>query len=579
MTRCCLQESTVRLPIPGSKARWNLPLMPAAILLTTLKPKQIMTIAQYILHCLKKHGCHHIFGVPGTSCAGIYFAVDNDPDMQYLVTVNELEAGYIADGYGRFAPMSAVAAIASAYTEKVPMIILNGGPTAGEQANQDDYGILFSHSTGKRNADLEIYKNVTVAAEILTDMATAQELISGLFKKASETPGPVYLEVANDFWDKEITVVEQPTEEETVASEDVLKAFFERISVAKEPVILLGSEICRRGLAKQALDVIEKLKIPFCTTLLSKSVIDEGHELFVGTYDSDLVDKPPRRYAEASDCLIALGCIFGIDHGTLVKAQYKTMVDVSYGKARIASTEFEGVALKGFLEGILSHKQALFLKDDKIQTLETRKLLRKPSERPTHDGVFKSINKFLSDKGDQMLMVADTCLSSYPASDLQMPSTRMFLANPVWLSIGQGTPASIGAYLATGKRPVIVSGDGGFQMIAQTFSTMVKYKIPSIIAVIDNGLYGIEQFLLDKKFYTDPATPSIGFNTLNRWKYELFPEIFGWGKGFRVNNTEKFYETLEQAFAYKDGPVIITIEINPKDIPTEYVKKIENLNL
>ncbi|MEB0260965.1 MULTISPECIES: thiamine pyrophosphate-binding protein [unclassified Mucilaginibacter] len=551
-----------------------------------------MTVAQYILQCLKKHGCHHIFGVPGTSCAGIYFAVDNDPEMKYLVTVNELEAGYIADGYGRFAPMSAVAvsygvgnlsminAIASAYTEKVPMIVLNGGPTANEQADQDDYGILFSHSTGKRNADLEIYKNVTVAADMLTDLSTAQALISGLFKKASETPGPVYLEVANNFWDKEIEVVEEePAKEEIIANEDVLKAFFERISVAKEPVILLGSEICRRGLAKQALAVIEKLKIPFCTTLLSKSVIDEGHELFIGTYDSDLVNKPPRRYAEASDCFIALGCIFGIDHGSLVKTQYKTMVDVSYGKARIASTAFEGVVLKGFLEGILSHKQAQLLIVNRSKRIDNQKLMRKPTERPTHDGVFKAINKFLSDKGDQMLMVADTCLSSYPASDLQMPATKMFLANPVWLSIGQGTPASIGAHLATGKRPIIVSGDGGFQMIAQTFSTMVKYKIPSIIAVIDNGLYGIEQFLLDKKFYTDPSTPSIGFNTLNRWKYENFPEVFGGGKGFRVNDTDKFYETLELAFAYKDGPVIIAIEINPKDIPTEYVKKIESLNL
>ncbi|MES2266978.1 MAG: thiamine pyrophosphate-binding protein [Bacteroidota bacterium] len=551
-----------------------------------------MTVAQYILHCLKKHGCHHIFGVPGTSCAGIYFAVDNDPDMKYLVTVNELEAGYIADGYGRFAPMSAVAvsygvgnlsminAIASAYTEKVPMIVLNGGPTANEQADQDSYGILFSHSTGKRNADLEVYKNVTVAAEMLTDMSTAQELISGLFKKAAETPGPVYLEVANNLWDTEITIEEEkPLAEETGANEGVLKAFFDRISGAKEPVILLGSEICRRGLAEQALAVIEKLRIPFCTTLLSKSVIDESHELFIGTYDSDLVNKPPRRYAEASDCFIALGCIFGIDHGSLVKAQYKTMVDVSYGKTRIASTEYEGVALKGFLQGILSHKQSQLLSTGRSEALETQKLVRKPTERPTHDGVFKSINKFLSDKDDQMLMVADTCLSSYPASDLQMPSTKMFLANPVWLSIGQGTPASIGAHLATGKRPIIVSGDGGFQMIAQTFSTMVKYKIPSIIAVIDNGLYGIEQFLLDKKFYTDPSTPSIGFNTLNRWKYENLPEVFGGGKGFRVNDTEKFYETLERAFAYKDGPVIIAVEINPKDIPTEYVKKIESLNL
>jgi indolepyruvate decarboxylase len=551
-----------------------------------------MTIAQYILHCLKKHGCNHIFGVPGTSCAGIYFAVDNDPDMKYLVTVNELEAGYIADGYGRFAPMSAVCvsygvgnlsminAVASAYTEKVPMIVLNGGPTAKEQRDQDNYGILFSHSTGKRHADLEIYKNVTVAAEILSDMSTAQSLISGLFKKAAQTPGPVYLEVANNLWNTEITVEEEEDiHEEVSVNQAIINEFYNRLSAAKEPVILLGSEICRRGLADLALSVVEQLNIPFCTTLLSKSVIDEAHELFIGTYDSDLVDKPPRRYAEGSDCLIALGCVFGIDHGSLVSTQYKNMVDVSYGKARIASAEFENVALKGFLEGILSHKKVALLKANNSAALETQKLLRKPSERPTHDTVFKSINKFLSDKGDQMLMVADTCLSSYPASDLEMPSTHMFLANPVWLSIGQGTPASIGAHLATGKRPLIVSGDGGFQMIAQTFSTMVKYKIPSIIAVIDNGLYGIEQFLLDKKFYTDPATPSIGFNSLNRWKYELFPEIFGGGKGFRVADTEKFYQTLEEAFAYKDGPVIIAIEVNPKDIPTEYVKKIESLNL
>ncbi|RYU91896.1 alpha-keto acid decarboxylase family protein [Mucilaginibacter terrigena] len=557
-----------------------------------------MTIAQYILHCLKKHGCHHIFGVPGTSCAGIYNAVDADPDhdIKYLVTVSELEAGYIADGYGRFAPMSAVCvsygvgnlsminAIASAYTEKVPMIVLNGGPTKSEQRDQDNYSILFSHSTGRPNADLEIYKHVTVAAEILTDMSTAQELISGLFKKATQTPGPVYLEVANNLWDTQITTIEEEDEPvDDIVDPAAVDAFFNKLynktSRPAQPVILLGSEICRRGLADLALSVIEHFNIPFCTTLLSKSVISESHPLFIGTYDSDLVNKPPRRYAESSDCFIALGCVFGIDHGSLVKKQFDLMVDVSYGNARIGPVGFENVSLKSFLEGLLSHKQTQSLKAGESAALDTQKLLRKESVKPTHDTVFKSINKFLSDKGDQMLMVADTCLSSYPASDLQMPSTRMFLANPVWLSIGQGTPASIGAHLATGKRPLIVSGDGGFQMIAQTFSTMVKYKIPCIIAVIDNGLYGIEQFLLDKKFYTDPAAPSIGFNSLNRWKYELFPEIFGGGKGFRVADTEKFYETLEEAFAYNDGPVIIAVEVNPKDIPTEYVKKIERLKL
>src|SRR5690606_7308454 len=135
------------------------------------------------------------------------------------------------------------------------------------------------------------------------------------------------------------------------------------------------------------------------------------------------------------------------------------------------------------------------------ETILADKISRRNSEKPTHDSVFEMINTFISDKRNRLIVIADTCLSSYPAVDLFMPETEMFLSNPVWLSIGHGTPASIGAYLATGRRPIILTGDGGFQMVAQTFSTMVKYKIPAIILIIDNGLYGIEQFLLDKSFY------------------------------------------------------------------------------
>lgn len=548
-----------------------------------------MTLIQYILHCLKKNGCHHIVGVPGTSCAAVYFAVDKDPEMSCIVTVNELEAGYIADGYGRFAGMGAVAvsygvgslsminAIASAYTEKVPMIILNGGPTAGEQSDQDQYGILFSHSTGQRHSDLEAFKNVTVAAAIIDDMSQAQRVIADLFRQAKLAPGPVYLEVANNRWNTEIDIDEEEeiAQEATIPAELVV-AFHKKISAASNPVLVLGSELSRRRLEGLAEEFVDRFKIPFVTTLLSKSLLDERHPLFIGTYDSDLVNKPPRRYAESSDCLIALGCIFGIDHGTLVKSQYDNMIDVSYGKARIGTTKYrEDVSLERFLQAVLSIPRAAKLRSEQEASLLKDKLQREKSERPSHDTVFKTINKFISDKGDKLVMVADTCLSSYPAADLDMSSTRMFLANPVWLSIGQGTPASIGAYLATGKRPIIVTGDGGFQMIAQTFSTMVKYRIPAIIAVIDNGIYGIEQFLLDKTFYTEHGKPPIDFNLLNRWKYENFPDVFGGGKGFRMNDTRKVYEVLEESFKYTDGPVIIAVEVDIRDIPTEYVKYIE----
>jgi len=140
-------------------------------------------------------------------------------------------------------------------------------------------------------------------------------------------------------------------------------------------------------------------------------------------------------------------------------------------------------------------------------------------------------------------MVADTCLSNY-----QLQIWRCLqpgcLTNPVWLSMGRDTSQHWLTTTVTGKRPLVVSGDGGFQMIAHFFDSGVKMQIPCIIAVIDNGLYGINGSC-DKSLYTDPARPSIGFNSLNR-KYEV-PQNFWRRKGFRgVADTTKFTRDLLQ---------------------------------
>ena len=51
---------------------------------------------------------------------------------------------------------------------------------------------------------------------------------------------------------------------------------------------------------------------------------------------------------------------------------------------------------------------------------------------------------------------------------------------------------------------VVFTGDGGFQMIASAFSTLVRHQRPDIVFVFDNRLYGIEQFLMMR---TSTRTP------------------------------------------------------------------------
>ena len=148
-----------------------------------------MTIAEYIIKKLKEYGCNHVAGIPGTSCAGFFNAIDRDENIDYILTTNELESGYIADGYGRNGCFGAVCvsygvgtlsllnAIASAFTERVPLLVINGGPTEKDLRIEREFGSLFSHSTGAKQTDLHVFKHVTVFAEIIDNFANSLQIV------------------------------------------------------------------------------------------------------------------------------------------------------------------------------------------------------------------------------------------------------------------------------------------------------------------------------------------------------------------------------------------------------------------
>ncbi len=545
------------------------------------------SLSEYLIKKLKDFECKYVFGIPGTSCADFFFALETDPDIHYILATNELEAGYMADGYGRFRSIAAVCvsygvgtlslanAVASAYTEKVPLIILNGGPKKEDKRLLDEMGILFSHSTGRSNTDYLVFEQITIGC-LLWEERMSLDKIDALFCKAIEELGPVYLEVPSDLWTSNVETEELDDTDKQILESDherFLEVFSERFSQASRPAILFGSEILRRNLQPDALNWAEQLHIPFATTLLSKSAIDENHALFIGTYDSDLAPKLVKEILENSDCLITIGCIYSVDHTFLIKKHYDQMIDVSYNKGRIGKVVFANIKLSEFLNSSsrsltrVSYSPTTF-SEDNFEMRRARIGAIQPSIC-THDTIFAAVNEFLKGTGAEYLAVSDTCLGSYPAADLTMPSTNMFLANPIWLSIGQGTPAGAGAYFATGKRPIIITGDGGFQMVSQTFATMVRYKIPAIIMVIDNGLYAIEQFLLDHRYFVEPEKEPIPFNILSSWKYESFPETFVGGGGARVTTLEDLTKALEMAKRADKEPYIIAIQIAKKDLPAE----------
>lgn len=550
------------------------------------------TIAQYTLARLKQFGLKHLFGIPGTSCAGLFDATEKS-GVRSILTSSELEAGYAADAYARLSGISAVSvsygvgtlsmvnAIAGAFTERSPVVVLNGGPRQSDEWIENHYGVLFSHSTGIPQCDLEVYRSVTASALKIRNADEATSAIDRSIQIAVRTQRPVYLEIPSDLWDQPCNDVTGSIDCSTSASgneTEFAELISNRLSEATSPAFLLGVELQRYRLQDEIQELLETTKIPWATTMLAKSVLDERLEGFSGVYDSDLAPKPVRQVVENADVLISLGCVFGVDHTHLLKVRHDQMIHVADGFIRVARDAPKHCDLGTLVSEL--HEQ-FRTKGERaswpgigatssvaLQSYSSRRGWAPESDdckSLSYEQLFNAIGDAIE---DDWLLISDTCLGSYPAADLSTRGRDAFVGNPVWLSIGHSIGAAVGAIHASERRPVVLCGDGGLQTIVQGLSSIAAYGKNLIVIVIDNGIYAIEQYLIDPKFFADPDHEPLPYVSLNRWDYPRVAKGMGFKQAATVKDQETLKEILRDAVGW-DSPALISVRIDPRSLPPE----------
>lgn len=138
------------------------------------------------------------------------------------------------------------------------------------------------------------------------------------------------------------------------------------------------------------------------------------------------------------------------------------------------------------------------------------------------------------------------------------------MANAVWASIGHSVGAAVG--VAVAKRPFVICGDGGFQMTTQALSTMARLKLDAIVVVVDNGLYGYEQYLLDRNYYSNPQHDALPFAAISRWDYSGIARAMG----VNMVATPKTASELEAAITAakaEPGPALIHAIVQSRSLP------------
>ncbi len=542
----------------------------------------IYTVSDYIADRLTELNINHIFDVPGDFVTNFMnVVVERFPNLQFITTPNELIAGYSADAYTRLKGAGAVAitygvgafslmnAVAGAYVERNPLIVLNGCPSTSDRVYENQKGVLIHHSTGNFTANLDAYKTVTVAAVSIDDPTKAPALIDEAIEAAFKFKRPCYIEVWKDVWQMPCAKVSSKLKLEIPTSDpDVLKAavanLTQRINNAKAPLFWAGIELQRYALQSSFKKLLVKTNLPYITTLLAKSVIAENNQWFRGVYTGSACEMPIRNTVNKSDLIIGLGTIVTDDYLNLVNSKYADMVVAYDGKLRIGYEEYNNVYLADILKALLSAKT---LKQVTINPGPVKKAaaLKIPAaDALSFNSFFDVVRPWLD---DSMTVIIDESDSMYVASDIASNRADSFVSEAAWGSIGYAAGAAAGAALATKYRPVVFAGDGGFHMIGQCLETLVQYCPGTIVFVMNNAIFGIEQALINWKAFEDPSTFE-PYNIFPAWNYAALANAFG-AKPYRVANMEELTAMLPELKKNKDLVSLIDVVIPTTDLPPQ----------
>ena len=152
---------------------------------------------------------------------------------------------------------------------------------------------------------------------------------------------------------------------------------------------------------------------------------------------------------------------------------------------------------------------------------------------------------------ESVVVIADPGDALFASSDLVIHRQTEFLAPAYYTSMGFAVPAALGVMVARPDlRPIVLVGDGAFQMTGMELSTVVHYGFAPIIIVLDNKGYGTERLL----FPGDHA-----FNDIQPWQYHKLPAVLGGGTGYEVTTEGQFDAALSAALADRKGLSLIQV--------------------
>lgn len=524
-------------------------------------------LLDFLYNRLKSHGVDHMFGIAGESVHVHFHYLEKSPLKPVLMT-HEPCVGYAADAYSRIRGLGAalvsygvgslnlVNAVGQAYAECSPLVVISGGPGVNERRK---YSHLH-HKIRTYETHQRVMSEITAESIIVDNPLTAGREIDRALNMALKFKRPVYIEIPRDMGEVEIQEEPYPIQkiqEDKVALDEALDEIVGMLNSAKTPVIIADAELSRLGLQKELVTFAERVNIPVASTILGKSIFPEEHPLAMGVYFGQLSNSKVAEFIHNSDFRLMLGVILSDINLGMFTAKFSPddAISANIDGLKVNKHFYPQIGLEFFMKGLLERK------DIKSRNMDFPKIhipqypTGEDKDQITVKAMLTLINEFI-DKGYRVICDVGDCL--FGGQELQMRGASTFLSPAYYLSMGFAIPGAVGAQFADPtRRPIVMVGDGAFQMTGMELMTMAKLKLNPIIILFHNKIYATLKYCEPPKTMQEHKIPTMD--------YAKMAEIMG-GKGITVETVGDFKSGLQIAKGVKDTFTLLDVRLDERDI-------------
>ena len=542
--------------------------------------KRHMPLGEFLVAYLRKIGTTHVFGIPGDLALKLFFALGRKHDLDIVTLSHEPGVGFAADGYARATGKIGVVCVtygagghnmvnpvAGSFSERVPILIFSGGP--GEEERK--LGTLIHHQAREIESQHRIYEEVTCDSAVLTDPRTAAQELHRVVRAIWAEQRPGYVEIHRDMvgrvievpdeiieWDGHLQFRESDARKVEEAARETAAMFNE----SSKPVLIAGIEIHRYKVARELIQLAEKMGAPVFTTVLGKGAFPMDHPLYMGVHIGPI--SPPAIVArmDEADFVLNLGCLktdmnFGNRPPRVIQSRTVWAVD---RKVDVKFHTYTDVAVRDFVRALL--KEKIRHHSERVQYADNLREIAARNGKPVKVGqILATVNEFLATHRDY-LVVAESGDMLFGGLDVRVPHSNAYLAQGFYASMGFAVPAALGAQLGSGLRPLVLCGDGGFQMTGPEVSHAPAKGANPIVIVVNNGGWGIFRPIAERRDLLE----------IPPWPYAQLARDWG-GAGFEARNLDELRNALEAADKLKSF-AIIDVRVERDDLSPITVKYI-----